>query len=218
MTSTRVVFTSIPDNLKRAMTVMESTTAPSTTPRKRQRLTHLSPEEKMLRRKLKNRVAAQTARDRKKAHMDTIEEALEFTQMANQDLQTENQALRDENDCLMRENQELRRRLGLTTDSQVEETKTDASVAVIKKEVGSPESAALNAPLQQVQVQLISAWLATLLCLSLTCFWDFLRTSTPKPQVPQAAFHQTPSKLTQSKTFPTQWWGPQQRSWNPSKN
>ena len=51
--------------------------------------------------------------------MDTIEEALEVTQLANQDLQSEIAALREENDRLTLENEELRQRLGLTADNRV---------------------------------------------------------------------------------------------------
>ncbi|XP_058672632.1 LOW QUALITY PROTEIN: X-box-binding protein 1 [Ammospiza caudacuta] len=81
--------------------------------RKRQRLTHLSPEEKALRRKLKNRVAAQSARDRKKARMTELEQQVVELEEENQKLLRENQLLRERTCDLARENQELRCRLGL---------------------------------------------------------------------------------------------------------
>jgi len=66
-------------------------------PRKRERLTHLTPEEKMWRRKLKNRIAAQTARDRKKARMDDIEGDLSSMRAVNRRLLKENQQLKRDN-------------------------------------------------------------------------------------------------------------------------
>ncbi|XP_038149330.1 LOW QUALITY PROTEIN: X-box-binding protein 1 [Cyprinodon tularosa] len=83
--------------------------------RKRQRLTHLSPEEKALRRKLKNRVAAQTARDRKKAKMGELEQQVVELELENQKLHIENRMLREKTNGLLTENEELRQRLGLDT-------------------------------------------------------------------------------------------------------
>uniref|UniRef100_A0A3Q3VIL8 X-box-binding protein 1 n=1 Tax=Mola mola TaxID=94237 RepID=A0A3Q3VIL8_MOLML len=83
--------------------------------RKRQRLTHLSPEEKALRRKLKNRVAAQTARDRKKAKMGELEQQVLELELENQKLHIENRLLREKTNGLLVENEELRQRLSLDT-------------------------------------------------------------------------------------------------------
>uniref|UniRef100_A0A9J8ANS8 X-box-binding protein 1 n=1 Tax=Cyprinus carpio carpio TaxID=630221 RepID=A0A9J8ANS8_CYPCA len=96
--------------------------------RKRQRLTHLSPEEKALRRKLKNRVAAQTARDRKKAKMGELEQQVLELELENQKLHFENRLLRDKTGDLLSENEELRQRLGLDTLEEKEKVQVLESV------------------------------------------------------------------------------------------
>jgi len=71
------------------------------TQRKRERLTHLSPEEKMWRRKMKNRIAAQTARDRKRIQMDSMDTRLSKLEVINRKLAKENAELRAANAQLM---------------------------------------------------------------------------------------------------------------------
>jgi len=68
--------------------------------RKRERLTHLTPEEKLWRRKMKNRIAAQAARDRKKAYTESIEERLHRLETSNARLLKENAELRRRNEQL----------------------------------------------------------------------------------------------------------------------
>nr|XP_012805504.2 LOW QUALITY PROTEIN: X-box-binding protein 1 [Jaculus jaculus] len=110
--------------------------------RKRQRLTHLSPEEKALRRKLKNRVAAQTARDRKKARMSELEQQVVDLEEENQKLLLENQLLREKTHGLVIENQELRLRLGM--DTLVTKEEAEAEGNGVRPVAGSAESAALR--------------------------------------------------------------------------
>merc|ERR1711990_1205578 len=86
--------------------------------RKRANLDHLSPEERMMRRKLKNRGAAQTARDKKKAATDSMAQKLAEAKArlqesldANAQLLKTNTQLRVENANLQQKNIELQARL-----------------------------------------------------------------------------------------------------------
>jgi len=76
--------------------------------RKRANLDHLTPEEKMMRRKLKNRVAAQNARDKKRVKMDGMEDALRAMKQEMDRIRKENKRLIELNERLLSENQSLK--------------------------------------------------------------------------------------------------------------
>ncbi|NWH61933.1 XBP1 protein, partial [Geococcyx californianus] len=208
--------------------------------RKRQRLTHLSPEEKALRRKLKNRVAAQSARDRKKARMAELEQQVLELEEENQKLLLENGLLQEKMCNLTVENQELRSRLGLDVlEIKEEESKVvkESQVDEIKVVIGSAESAALRlrVPLQQVQAQLsllliTSTWIlmtVTLQTVSLISCWAFWTIWTQRcfsdVLVQSQCAWKSWKKRSVEKQIPYQLpplplWGPHQRSWRPLMN
>ncbi|KAG7236477.1 hypothetical protein INR49_000851 [Caranx melampygus] len=114
----RPISVVLPSTANQVSSDSDSNTSAGPPVRKRQRLTHLSPEEKALRRKLKNRVAAQTARDRKKAKMGELEQQVLELELENQKLHIENRLLREKTSGLLTENEELRQRLGWTPLTQ----------------------------------------------------------------------------------------------------
>ncbi|XP_046981018.1 X-box-binding protein 1 [Schistocerca americana] len=78
-------------------------------PSRKRRLDHLTLEEKLQRKKLKNRVAAQTSRDRKKAKMDELETIVKDLREKTNQLSAQCERLLRENQRLSEQNEELRR-------------------------------------------------------------------------------------------------------------
>ncbi|XP_076667606.1 X box binding protein 1 [Andrena cerasifolii] len=76
---------------------------------KKRRLDHLTWEEKLQRKKLKNRVAAQTSRDRKKAKLDELEDTVRALREHNELLTQECTVLRSQNELLVTETKRLRK-------------------------------------------------------------------------------------------------------------
>ena len=98
--------------------------------RKRANLDHLSQEEKMMRRKLKNRVAAQNARDKKRVKMEDMEVTIRQLQQQNKKLAKQNEDLLALNRRLMAENESLK----------TNKVSTDSTTVFVKQELDLPYS------------------------------------------------------------------------------
>ncbi|XP_052802253.1 X-box-binding protein 1-like [Mya arenaria] len=180
--------------------------------RKRRRLTHLSPDEKMLRRKLKNRVAAQTARDRKKNFMSELEEQVALLQEENRKLARENQSLKSESGSLQHENEKLRGRLCQLSgaSSEVEAGRSAVSTDLQQRGQTLPVSCLMNT--NAIQMLTLSLTVLLACCRQSASPLGKVPTSRSRPR-PYPSPLQRPTKQMRA-----QWWGPQQQSWNPSKN
>lgn len=203
-------------------------------PRKRKRLTHLSPEEKMMRRKLKNRVAAQTARDRKKQKMTELEETLLIMQAENHKLLAENAKLKHCTSQLSKENNILKKRLGTSDNTMVEEMKVEIKdeptdvVNTGRLHESVLESAVLSVPRQQDSTRAIISLTTTQLLaflvlvvalthLTMTPSRVSQRQPTSMPMInPGQVITIQPDSSLDPELPP--WWGSHQRNWNPSMN
>ncbi|XP_013787784.1 X-box-binding protein 1-like isoform X2 [Limulus polyphemus] len=197
--------------------------------RKRQRLDHLSFEEKIMRRKLKNRVAAQSARDRKKARLSELEIVVKDLEEEKVTLLSENKSLKQKLTLLENENLDLKSRLGLRQVKLKQEDQEKKCIVEGKDLSGSLKHASLiNGPLQKEQDLLISillmmqyVFLPVMISLMnfLTCFSSTVKSYSSVILSQKIQFHSALNLCRIKEANPAvKWWGPHQKSWNPSKN
>lgn len=117
--------------------------------RKRANLDHLSPEEKLMRRKLKNRVAAQNARDKKRVKMEDMEVELQRIKAHSKALELKNAELVAENERLTADN-DILRSSRLTTRGQ------EAVDPLVMPSQPSESAVLTNVPQQKEQGRLMA--------------------------------------------------------------
>lgn len=152
-------FTSI----KNDESVLDESISGESKPKKRCRLTHLTAEEKLMRRKMKNRIAAQNARDRKKVRMDHLEVTIKELQEENKKLQLENKKLKEQTKQLVEENNKLKSSTNLKRKlNDVEENCGSQESAVFLNIVSQQKRQTLNFNQQNLMI-LMMYWVMSLL-------------------------------------------------------
>lgn len=203
---------------------------------RKRRLDHLSWEEKLQRKKLKNRVAAQTSRDRKKVKMDEMEITIQELMERNEVLLSECQSLRDMNKKLSADNVDLRKQFsGACSQCGCGQNRpVDCNISHGSAESTFPppqgqimQSAAALNHRRQTTLAVLKIVLTFLLCqtssltstqnLTLTSLKNSLKVySKISPQTWKLLLHKNRlqrvicNKITQEK-----WWGRHQNNWNP---
>lgn len=207
---------------------------------KKRRLDHLTWEEKLQRKKLKNRVAAQTSRDRKKARMEQMEADIKELMDKHDKVLKECENLRLLNERLTSENAELYKKLQEPCPSCCQNRSVD--FAAQNRLLGSAESSEIN-PLQkgvldqqqsattlapQQQTVATALWKIVLACLLYqTCSTNSTEKSTfshlsNSLRASYKISPQTLKQLLQQQILKNQklvntmkWWGRHQNAWNP---
>ncbi|XP_059060696.1 X-box-binding protein 1 [Achroia grisella] len=190
--------------------VVDVSSAP---PSRKRRLDHLTWEEKMQRKKLKNRVAAQTSRDRKKAKMDEMEQRLhEFMEM-NKRLASEVESLKALNERLLSENATLRSDAAARTVAGAQ----GPAESPQQKDGPPPAIRAARLLLTMCLLSQTSSHTSTLKSTSTAS----INLQTPYykklAQVLQERLNMSQSGKLQNALKELKWWGPQQSNWNPVK-
>ncbi|KAJ0180315.1 hypothetical protein K1T71_003719 [Dendrolimus kikuchii] len=187
---------------------------PSPPPSRKRRLDHLTWEEKMQRKKLKNRVAAQTSRDRKKAKMDEMEGRIQYFMDMNERLTSEVESLKALNERLLSENAALR--------SEAAAARTVAGAqrpAESPQQKEGPPSAIRAARLLLAMCLLSQTSSLTSTPTSISIPSINLQNPSSKRlmQVLQERIKMSQSGTLESVLKELKWWGPQQSTWNPVK-
>jgi len=134
--------------------------------RKRANLDHLSPEERLQRRKLKNRVAAQNARDKKKAQTEEMEKLIDQMRAEKEKLAEENARLQAfnthlqlENASLLEENKDYKQKLGIISQEQTETQQIHIELPMSPDSLPpmSPVSSSTSSPSSPVSVSSLAS-------------------------------------------------------------
>lgn len=185
---------------------------------RKRKLETLSTEEKILRKKMKNRIAAQNSRDKKKAKMDELEGLLKEISRQNFEIMGECRRLKEENAILRRENKELRRSSANTISPSVVKIKEEPCLDSITS-LKTQEGPAVSNPLQKGrEFRLVMAW--QILCLAWgLLIWKLMFESqeTLMDQIVESPISLTPKCSMDELMERRKWWGAHQRTWNPVK-